>query len=151
MDSIEAEKILLGNKKLRRLMEEKKLVDNTADLVLRARIRKKMTQSQLAKKIGTKQPSIARIENGDILPSLFVLEKISKALGTELIVNFEFLVEEEKVEVKPSVDVVALTVFETKSMSSWADCPLNIRLKDNSPVDSFPEIGLLKYLGGVYA
>jgi len=101
MDSIEAEKILLRNRKLRSLMEEKKFIDYIADLVLRARIRKKMTQVQLAKKIGTKQPSIARVENGDVRPSLDFLLKVARALKTELIPpQFAFLNEKENVQIQ---------------------------------------------------
>lgn len=53
--------------------------------VLGARIRRGLTQNELAKKIGTKQPSIARLESGSTLPSLFFLSKISKALRVNLV------------------------------------------------------------------
>lgn len=49
-----------------------------------ARIFKGMTQKQLAKKIGTEQPSIARVEAGLILPSLSYINKVARALGTYL-------------------------------------------------------------------
>lgn len=54
-------------------------------MVLEARIIKGMTQVKLAEKLKTKQPSIARLENGQSLPSLTFLEKIAKALGTYLL------------------------------------------------------------------
>ncbi|MES2224739.1 MAG: helix-turn-helix transcriptional regulator [Patescibacteria group bacterium] len=47
-------------------------------MVMSARIKKGMTQTELAQKIGTKQPAIARIESGISLPSLSVLEKIAR-------------------------------------------------------------------------
>jgi transcriptional regulator with XRE-family HTH domain len=47
-------------------------------MVMNARIRKGMTQEELAKKIGTKQPAIARIESGSSLPSLTILDKIAR-------------------------------------------------------------------------
>lgn len=53
--------------------------------VMEARINKRMTQKELAEKVGTKQSSIARLEDGDTLPSLRFLKKIADALGTELI------------------------------------------------------------------
>jgi len=56
-----------------------------ANLITEARIYSGYTQSELAKKIGTKQPSIARIERGTSLPSLSFLQKIAKALNTYLI------------------------------------------------------------------
>lgn len=47
-------------------------------MVEHARISMGMTQTELAEKINTKQPAIARIENGKSLPSLTVLDKIAK-------------------------------------------------------------------------
>ena len=54
-------------------------------MVTDARIHLGMTQEKLAQKIGTKQPSIARVENGAVLPSLKFLQKIATALGTKFI------------------------------------------------------------------
>lgn len=52
--------------------------------VLRKRIEKGMSQKQLAKKSGTKQSAISRLESGDSNPSIAFLEKIAKALGGKL-------------------------------------------------------------------
>lgn len=61
-------------------------------IITEARIKMGMTQAQLAKKMKTQQPSIARVENGGVLPSLDFLQKMSTALGTELMPPiFEFL------------------------------------------------------------
>lgn len=46
------------------------------------RMKAGLTQKQLAKKIGTLQPAIARIESGSYLPSLTMMNKIAKVLGT---------------------------------------------------------------------
>lgn len=43
-----------------------------------------LTQAQLAVMVGTRQPSIARIENGSSTPSLSFLTKIAKALGAKI-------------------------------------------------------------------
>lgn len=56
-----------------------------ANLITEARIYAGLTQKELAKKIKTRQPSIARIERGLSLPSLSFLKKIAKALDTYLI------------------------------------------------------------------
>ena len=45
------------------------------------RIRKGITQKELAQKIGTKQSAIARFEGGNINPSLGFLEKIAEVMG----------------------------------------------------------------------
>lgn len=52
------------------------------------REKKHMTQSELAHLIGTKQPSIARLEAGNYWPRIDMLEKIAWALGTQLDVRF---------------------------------------------------------------
>jgi transcriptional regulator with XRE-family HTH domain len=52
--------------------------------VARLRIRLGLTQAQLAELVGTKQPSIARLENGEGSPSLSFLEKVAQALGAEV-------------------------------------------------------------------
>ncbi len=52
--------------------------------VARLRIKLGLTQTQLAERVGTKQPSIARLENGEGSPSLSFLEKVAEALGAEI-------------------------------------------------------------------
>lgn len=52
--------------------------------VIQKRLEKKMSQKQLAEKIGTKQSAIARLEGGNTNPSVAFLEKVSKALGSKL-------------------------------------------------------------------
>lgn len=47
-----------------------------------------LTQEALAEKVGTKQPSIARLERGHSVPKLDLLERIAHALGTRLEVRF---------------------------------------------------------------
>jgi len=59
-----------------------------AEMVMRARVKRGMTQKKLARLLGTKQPSVARVESGDYGPSIKLLDKIAKALGTELILKF---------------------------------------------------------------
>lgn len=49
--------------------------------IKRARLYRKLTQKQLADKLGTKQEVIARWENGNQLPTLKTMEKIGKAVG----------------------------------------------------------------------
>lgn len=61
-------------------------------LISEARMQAGLTQSQLARKMKTKQPSIARVESGKMLPSLDFLDKLAKAIGTELIApRFAFI------------------------------------------------------------
>lgn len=68
-----------------------------ARMFIKARIFREITQQHLAELMKTKQPSIARVENGSYLPSLAFMEKAAEALGTQLIPpRFAFLEEHEK-------------------------------------------------------
>ncbi len=53
-----------------------------------ARVHKGLTQSILAKKIGTKQSVISRLESGKANPSIAFLQKLAKALNTHLEIKF---------------------------------------------------------------
>ena len=57
--------------------------------ILEARVKKHMTQERLAKKIGTKQSAIARLESGNANPSIGFLQKLAEALGKKLVIRFE--------------------------------------------------------------
>jgi DNA-binding XRE family transcriptional regulator len=48
--------------------------------VARLRISQGLTQEELAERVSTRQPSIARLESGRSLPSLSFLKKIADAL-----------------------------------------------------------------------
>jgi DNA-binding XRE family transcriptional regulator len=52
--------------------------------IARLRIQRGLTQEELAKMIGTRQPSIARLENGSSVPSLSFLERIANALDARI-------------------------------------------------------------------
>jgi transcriptional regulator with XRE-family HTH domain len=56
--------------------------------VARLRIQQGLTQAQLAEMVGTRQPSIARLENGTSVPNLSFLDRIAKALDTRIELNF---------------------------------------------------------------
>lgn len=47
-----------------------------------------LSQEELATLVETKQPAIARLESGKILPRLDLLQKIAAALGTRLELRF---------------------------------------------------------------
>jgi predicted transcriptional regulator len=52
--------------------------------IIKRRIEKKMTQGELAKKAGTRQPVISRIESGNANPRFDSLKNISEALDSKL-------------------------------------------------------------------
>ena len=56
--------------------------------LIRARIKRGITQVKLAKKIGTKQSVISRLESGNANPSLKFLKKLAQALNSDLEIKF---------------------------------------------------------------
>jgi DNA-binding XRE family transcriptional regulator len=52
--------------------------------VARLRIQRGLTQAQLAELVGTRQPSIARLENGSSVPSLSFLDRVATALDARI-------------------------------------------------------------------
>jgi len=64
---------------------KKDLAYQIGNIIMQARLLKGVTQEKLANKMGTRQPSIARVENGSVLPSLRFLDKMAKAFNTYVI------------------------------------------------------------------
>jgi ribosome-binding protein aMBF1 (putative translation factor) len=60
-----------------------------AKAVIAARNRAGLTQSELARKMGTTQPVVARMESGRVQPSLQTLQRLAKATSSRLIFRFE--------------------------------------------------------------
>jgi len=57
--------------------------------VIAARSEQKLTQKDLAEKIGIKQSNISRFESGKYNPSLDFLKKIADGLGKEIHIEFK--------------------------------------------------------------
>lgn len=70
-----------GNREAREAFE-------LAEQVRGARERLGLTQLELATRIGSTQPAIARLEAGGVTPNLATLRRIATALGLELVVQF---------------------------------------------------------------
>ena len=47
-----------------------------------------ISQAELAQRMGTSQSAIARLEAGGVDPKLETLERVSRALGVELVIEF---------------------------------------------------------------
>lgn len=80
-------KEFLKNKKVSQ--EYKKLAPHyrLVSQLIEARIKKGLTQKELADEIGVKQSAIARVESGTSNPTLAFLEKITQATDSELIIS----------------------------------------------------------------
>lgn len=82
-------KQLLKDKEIKReydrlepeFMVKKKLIE--------LRLKKKLTQKELAQKVGTKQSSISRFENELVNPTLDFLNRLSSALEKKLVIDFK--------------------------------------------------------------
>jgi predicted transcriptional regulator len=55
-----------------------------ASTLIKMRLSKGLTQEELAKRLHTKQASIARLESGSSLPSLSTVKRVAEALDAEL-------------------------------------------------------------------
>jgi ribosome-binding protein aMBF1 (putative translation factor) len=60
-----------------------------ASAVMDVRNRAGLTQEQLARKMGTTQPVVARLESGRTRPSMRTLERLAEATGSRLLISFE--------------------------------------------------------------
>lgn len=63
-------------------------VPEPAYQLARLRIAKRLSQAQLAGLVGTKQPSIARLESGNTEPKLSFLRRVAEALGYRFEIRF---------------------------------------------------------------
>lgn len=61
-----------------------------ADLVVLHRTRRGMTQRELARRMGTSETAVARLESGFHLPSTETLRRLAAALGGRLTIGIEF-------------------------------------------------------------
>ncbi|MEK7518183.1 MAG: helix-turn-helix domain-containing protein [Patescibacteria group bacterium] len=55
--------------------------------LISARLKKRMTQKDIAEKLGTKQSAIARLESGNVNPTLEFLQKIAQVMGYKLSIH----------------------------------------------------------------
>lgn len=77
-------KILLKNPKFKKEWEDSEVEYQLGCNLIEARLKKGMSQRDLAKKVGTSQAAISRIESMNGNPSLSFLKRISAALGNKL-------------------------------------------------------------------
>jgi len=87
----------LGNLKSR-LMEDPEFREEYAraeeeyalvEQLVRARTAAKLTQAELARRLGTTQSAVARLEGGRVSPSIATLRRYAKATGTRLMVGLQ--------------------------------------------------------------
>jgi|SRR3989344_1777827 len=60
-----------------------------ASQMIEARLKKKISQEELAKKVGTGQAVISRLEGMNASPSLSLLKRVASALGTKITITIQ--------------------------------------------------------------
>ncbi len=78
----------LKNKRVRKAYRELEPEFALVGMIIEKRLKRGLTQAELARKIGTKQSAIARLESGAYNPSIGFLKKIAKALDTKFTFRF---------------------------------------------------------------
>ena len=83
----EIKKTILKDAEVKKIYDELEVEYQIFSDVVRLRNKNKITQKELAKKIGTTQSALSRFEMGNTNPSLGFLKKMASALGTKLTVR----------------------------------------------------------------
>jgi len=83
-------KELLKQPGFKEALKEAEIEYQVADSVIKARVKKGLTQKDLAKVMHTKQSVISRVENAKTVPSLSFLKRLAKALDASLQVQFKY-------------------------------------------------------------
>lgn len=79
---------LLKNKAIRKTYEDLGPEFALVQAIIEQRMERGLTQAALARKVGTKQSAIARLESGTYNPSLEFLARVAKGLDTRLVISF---------------------------------------------------------------
>lgn len=82
-------KTILKDGEVKKIYDDLEVEYQIISDMVRLRNKKKITQKELAKKIGTTQSALSRFEMGDVNPSLDFLKKVANALGSKLVVRLE--------------------------------------------------------------
>lgn len=88
MDWKTHKKQLLKKPEFREALKENEIEFQIAKAIIEARIKKGLTQEDLAKKMKTKQSVISRVENTKTIPSLSFLKRLADAMSLPLKVSF---------------------------------------------------------------
>jgi len=78
----------MQEEEFRLLWRDREAAYKVAGELLRLRKRQGLSQSEVARRAGLKQPAIARLESGAVRPTLDTIRRVAHALGRELEVTF---------------------------------------------------------------
>jgi ribosome-binding protein aMBF1 (putative translation factor) len=80
-------KKLLKNEAIQKAYKQLGPEFSLVEMIIDQRLKQGITQQQLAKKIGSKQPVISRLEQGTYNPSVKFLKRVAAALNAELVIS----------------------------------------------------------------
>lgn len=125
---------------IQRAEEKLKARLDLADAVIRARIQKGWSQSELAEKIGTKQASISRIESALANPTLSMIQKLCSVLD----LSIQFKTSTEKaIEANPQINPIQTEAYKIESRTiedmDWSERPCSARWDSRSSSSSGEE------------
>jgi len=83
----ELKKRLMNNPAFRQEYEKADAEFQLVEALIGARTKAKLSQAELARRIGTTQSAIARLEGGGVSPSLNTLRRYAEATGSKLEIN----------------------------------------------------------------
>lgn len=83
------DKKLVSNPKLAKDIAKSEAMFQLTRSIIKLRLDKKLSQSDLATKIGSQQPAISRLESGNSWPSFSLLQKIAVATNSKLTIAFQ--------------------------------------------------------------
>ncbi len=77
----------LGDPEFRAEWERTALARAIASQVIAYRVEHGLSQTALAKRLGMKQPAVARLEAGEVTPSIETLQRLVPVLDTEIVID----------------------------------------------------------------
>lgn len=83
----ELKKKLMSNPEFREEYERADAEFQLIEALVRARTRAKLSQAEVARRVGTTQSAIARLEGGGVSPSVSTLRRYAEATGAKLEIN----------------------------------------------------------------
>ena len=86
-DFRELKKKLLSDPAIRKACDGLDAEFQLIESIIDRRLARGLTQADLAKRLGTKQSAIARLESGTYNPSFSFLKRVAKALDGKLVVS----------------------------------------------------------------
>jgi len=89
MDWETHKKQLLKDPKFKKVLEETRPEYEIARAIILTRIKHKLTQKELSKKLRTKQSVVSRVENAQTTPTISFLKRLAEVFGGKLKISFE--------------------------------------------------------------